>query len=283
MPGEKERQLVDVLDQRCRGARPGAPGAPRRAPAARSCAGRRLARPRCRRTSARGGAPGQPEQTSRTRCPRAASRPKISNRWISAPPAWGFSQVLPVDQQDVHEAGRQRPAGDAVEHAVDEPRRARAAEPVGQPHRLVDRHLGRHLARAAARGCRAGGCSAPPPPSGSAASSPRRARPRRRGTRPSATTPLGQRLRAVQHPRLGTGEPRRAAGDARHRRIALQLPGVEQLQRPGPALGLNPEHRRARSCATTSAACERRRRRLVPLVSRAPAGPRPPPAAAYPR
>ena len=80
--------------------------------------------------------------------------------------------------------------------------------------------------------------------------------------------------------RLGPGEPRR--GRSRPSGIggvALQLPGVEQLQRAGPALGLGPEHRALRSCAMTSAACERRGRRLVPLVARARRRRAPPPAA----
>ena len=41
-------------------------------------------------TVSNGLAPGHPEQISRTRCPRSAIRRKISNRWISAPPARGL-------------------------------------------------------------------------------------------------------------------------------------------------------------------------------------------------
>src|SRR5690349_3361934 len=52
----------------------------------------------------------------------------------------------------------------------------------------------------------------------------------------------GQRFGPIQNPRLGTGKPGETAGDTRNRRRSLQLPGIEDLQRSGSALSLNPEH-----------------------------------------
>ena len=222
--------------------------------------------------SARRGAPAQPEQTSRTRWPAPASRRKISNRWISAPPAWGFSRSCQLTSRMFMRQSRPERAGHAVEHAVDEPGRLAAAEPVGQPHRFVDGDLGRHRALAELVNARAGGCCAPPWRSARCASSRRREPPPRRGCRRSAHHAGRQALRPVQHARLGAGEPGEAGRDLRHRRLALQLPGIEELERAGPALGLSPEHRWPGAARAASAAPERGGGRLVALVARRPAG-----------
>src|SRR3954470_5519343 len=130
----------------------------RSAPMARRTAARprsaKLCRVAVRSTSmpssdVRGAPPGQPEQTRRTRWPRAAIREKISNRWISAPPACGFSRSCQLTTS-TFTARSQAPerARDPVQYTVHEPRRPRAAEPVRQPDRLVDGYLGRHVAPA---------------------------------------------------------------------------------------------------------------------------------------
>ena len=154
-------------------------------------------------------------------------------------------QVLPVDHAGCSSGGsvpHSRPSAWAMPSStpLTKPGAPRPAEPVGQPDRLVDRHLGRHFSLAQLEDRRAGGCCARPRPCGSAASSPTPAPPRRRATRPPATTPLASA--SARSSTRGSGPVSRAeaGGELGHRRMAAQLPGVEQLERAGPALGLNP-------------------------------------------
>ena len=80
----------------------------------------------------------------------------------------------------------------------------------------------------------------------------------------------GQLLGPIEDARLGAGEPGQAGRHAGHRRRALHLPGVEHLQRAGPALGLGPKHRWARSCAMTSAAWSAAAAASCPLLPALP-------------
>ena len=134
-----------------------------------------------------------------------------------------------------------RRSGDAVEHTVHESRCPRAAEPVGQPDRLVDRHLGRHVPAPQLVDGDPQDVAARPRRSGSRRqfSAPRAASASSDST--SATTPSASA--SARSRRDGSGPVRRESPAATHSDgLAPKLPGVEQLERAGATLGLNPEH-----------------------------------------
>lgn len=129
--------------------------------------------------------------------------------------------------------------GDAIENAVDKSWSTGIAEPMGQVHRLVNRDLGGdfsstelvdpesenisfHHRNTAHAPILRGACYL---------------RIERFHIRYDSS---GKRFGPVQNPGLGAGETSQTAGDARDRWRSLQLPGIENLQRAGPALRLNP-------------------------------------------
>ena len=178
----------------------------------------------------------------------------------------GIGAVLPVDQEDVHDRDKDelawpghaysRPSEWATPSRMPftKPGRAGPAEPVRQPDCLVDRHLRGHLAAAKLVDAESQNIPlddrdpAHPPVLrglGQLGIQCSRSQP----TTPAASCSARSRIR-------GSGPVSR--GDAAHHRrdgpaAALKLPGVEDLQRASPALGLNSEHDSARSWASASA------------------------------
>src|SRR6201995_2208116 len=121
-------------------------------------------------STARFGAPGQPPQSKRTSWPIAASRPKISCKWISAPPACGLSRscqlttriftiARPWEASPLRSELRDREAlhpthaaGKRIEHAVDELRALDRSIPLGEMNRFLNHDARRLLALLQFRG-----------------------------------------------------------------------------------------------------------------------------------
>ena len=181
------------------------------------------------------GTPASRRTAGVTSCPRAARRPKISCRWISAPPACGFSRSCQFTSEDA-QLDPPEPAGERVEHAVHEPRAFRGAEALGETDGLLDAPRAAGSRRTGARRRRGGARSARSTPSrssrqlvvtsasapSSAAARVARARgraARRRRVRPAPTARSSQ-----------TRASSRAQRPARRRHV----PRVQRLQRPRP-------------------------------------------------
>ena len=237
-PREEQRELVDILDDHVRPFR-------RERPPHRATAEQREARPpagpldldavdRGPRWGARPARTHQPHPMAPGR-----SRRKISNRWISAPPACGFSRSCQLTTRmftaaraaramlsstPLTNAGARAPPNQCARRTASSiatlggtsPRRSSRIPSRRMFRSITAIRLSRQLSLA--RSASASSCPTSLITSCASAS----ARSRIRGSGPVR---------------------RRGPSPPRHRRRALELPGVEQLQRARAALGLGSKHR----------------------------------------
>src|SRR5688572_19036791 len=94
-----------------------------------------------------GAAPGQPDTSRVMSWPRSARRPKTSCRWISAPPACGFSRSCQLATRifRLRLLYRLERSHEGIQHAVHEPRALVGAVLLGEENRFLDRHARRHI------------------------------------------------------------------------------------------------------------------------------------------
>src|SRR3954462_14628867 len=185
---------------------------------------------------ARAGAPSHPEQINRMRFPCPARRLKISNRWISAPPAWGFARSCQLTRRMFTGSARvphlqpAEGARDAVENAVDETRCPGVTEPMGQMNRFIDGDFGWNLSPAELVDTQPKNVALD---HGDPAHPPVLRRPRGFGieglhVRHDAGR---QRLGPIEDTGLGAGEASKTTGDSGNGRRSLQFPSVKNLER----------------------------------------------------